>query len=67
MNGKQLLITGGTGGLGMGVTEVALQQGDSAVVPYLKDSDRERLLKNLDPDLQKRLHLVKADLMDEAR
>jgi NAD(P)-dependent dehydrogenase (short-subunit alcohol dehydrogenase family) len=66
MNGKHILITGGTGGLGTGVTQLALNQGAQVVVPYLQTSDMERLKSNLSEHALPRLRLVLADLTDEA-
>jgi NAD(P)-dependent dehydrogenase (short-subunit alcohol dehydrogenase family) len=66
MDGKQVLITGGTGGLGTAVTQAALERGAQVVVPYRHDAERDRLQQTLAADLRTRLKLVKADLTDEA-
>jgi NAD(P)-dependent dehydrogenase (short-subunit alcohol dehydrogenase family) len=53
-----LVISGGTGGLGSAVTAVMLQAGWHVVVPYVDDSELERVAPH--PELE----LVKADLFD---
>lgn len=66
MDGQYVLLTGGTGGLGRGVTQLILGRGAQVVVPYLKASDMETLRKAVPIAGQDRLHLVPADLTDEA-
>ncbi|TVP69816.1 MAG: 3-oxoacyl-ACP reductase FabG [Leptolyngbya sp. LCM1.Bin17] len=66
MDGNQILITGGAGGLGTAVTQTALARGASVVVPYRKDTDRDRLQSTLPAASLERLRLVRADLLDEA-
>jgi NAD(P)-dependent dehydrogenase (short-subunit alcohol dehydrogenase family) len=66
MEGQQILITGGTGGLGTAVTQRVLAQGGQVVVPYLHTADRDRLQQSLSADTLNRLRLVPADLTDEA-
>lgn len=66
MDSQHVLLTGGTGGLGMGVTQRLLSQGANLVVPYLKPSDMEKLREAVPPPAQSRLRLVPADLTDEA-
>ncbi|EAW34103.1 hypothetical protein L8106_25845 [Lyngbya sp. PCC 8106] len=43
MKGKQVLLTGGTGGLGMGVTPLAISQGAKVTIPYRNETEVERL------------------------
>ena len=43
MKDKYVLLTGGTGGLGLGVTPVVLAQGALVTVPYRKAEETERL------------------------
>ncbi|NMF86667.1 3-oxoacyl-ACP reductase FabG [Nodosilinea sp. P-1105] len=66
MDGNQILITGGAGGLGTAVTQTALERGATVVVPYRKDTDRDRLQSTLPAASLERLRLVRADLLDEA-
>ena len=61
---RHLLITGGTGGLGVAVSREALARGAEVTVPYVDDEELTRL-DDLDPDAKKRLTLVKADLSNE--
>ncbi len=66
MRGKHVLLTGGTGGLGLGVTPAVLQQGAASVtLPYHKPEDIERLKGRLAPADVARLRFVAADLTDE--
>lgn len=66
MQGKQILITGGTGGLGHGVTAEALVQGASLILPYVNSSEAERLKGVLSPAALVRIRLVPANLADES-
>lgn len=66
MKGKHVLITGGTGGLGSGVTPLVLAQGASSVtLPYVKPRDVERLKGFLPPSDLARTKFVETDLMNE--
>jgi len=66
MRDRHVLITGGTGGLGMGVTPVALARGAKVTIPYVSPEDVDRLKGKLsDADLQ-RVRFVATDLTDEA-
>ena len=58
--GKTALITGGTGGLGVAVTERLLDGGWRVVVPWIAEAELERVQQ------RDRLELVKADLFDPA-
>ena len=42
MKGQNVLITGGTGGLGMGVTQVILDRGADVTIPYINDREVDR-------------------------
>lgn len=53
------LVTGGTGGLGVAVVEALLARGTRVVVPWIAESELERL-----PE-REGLELVEADLFDE--
>lgn len=67
MQGKQVLLTGGTGGLGLGVTPMVIAQGATTVViPYRNPSEIERLKGRLSPADLSRIQFVDADLTDEA-
>ena len=57
---RTAIITGGTGGLGAGVTRRFLDDGWRVVVPWLAERERERVERH------ERLELVQADLFDEA-
>jgi NAD(P)-dependent dehydrogenase (short-subunit alcohol dehydrogenase family) len=54
---RSVVVTGGTGGLGAAVTRVFLDDGWTVVVPWLVESERERVPEH------ERLTLVQADLM----
>jgi NAD(P)-dependent dehydrogenase (short-subunit alcohol dehydrogenase family) len=58
--GKTALITGGTGGLGVAVTERLLDGGWRVVVPWIVEAELERVRE------RDGLELVKADLFDTA-
>ncbi|MFE4107155.1 3-oxoacyl-ACP reductase FabG [Almyronema epifaneia] len=66
MQAKQVLLTGGTGGLGQGVIPVLLAQGAELTVPYRRVAKVEPLKKQRSPAELARLHFVEADLSDEA-
>lgn len=67
MKGQQVLLTGGTGGLGLGVTPIVLAQGAKQVtIPYIKPQEVERLKEILSPADFARVRFVKANLTDEA-
>src|SRR5579862_1895328 len=55
---KTALITGGTGGLGTAVTARLLDDGWRVVVPWIVESELERVQQ------RERLELVRADLFD---
>jgi NAD(P)-dependent dehydrogenase (short-subunit alcohol dehydrogenase family) len=57
---KTALITGGTGGLGVAVTDRLLDGGWRVVVPWIVEAELERVQQ------RDRLELVKADLFDPA-
>lgn len=66
MKGKQVLLTGGTGGLGIGVTPVVLSQGARVTIPYRSEKDTERLKDILSPADFNRINFVSTDLTEEA-
>ncbi|MEH2269823.1 MAG: 3-oxoacyl-ACP reductase FabG [Nostoc sp.] len=66
MKGKQVLLTGGTGGLGLGVTPVVLAQGAEVTIPYRNIKDVESLKSILSPTDFAKLSFVPSNLEDEA-
>lgn len=67
MNGKHVLITGGTGGLGLGVTPLVLAQGAAVVViPYHNAQEVERLKERLLPSDRDKIQFVSVDLTQES-
>lgn len=66
MKGKHVLITGGTGGLGLGVTPTVLAHGSASVtIPYQTPQDIERLKGRVSPADFARIRFVQTDLTDE--
>lgn len=65
MKDKYVLLTGGTGGLGSGVTAAVLAQGALITVPYRKVEETVRLKDAISPTAQGRLQFAPADLQDE--
>lgn len=65
MKGKQVLLTGGTGSLGIGVTKVVLAKGARVTIPYISLAEVERLKQSLSATEFEQLRLVAADLTDE--
>lgn len=66
MKGKQVLLTGGTGGLGLGVTPTVLAQAALVTLPYTQARQVERLKSLLSPADLARARFVPADLSSEA-
>ncbi|MBW4495229.1 MAG: 3-oxoacyl-ACP reductase FabG [Oscillatoria princeps RMCB-10] len=66
MKGKRVLLTGGTGGLGLGVTPAVLARGAEVTIPYVSARDVERLKGRLSPADIARIRFVSANLADEA-
>jgi NAD(P)-dependent dehydrogenase (short-subunit alcohol dehydrogenase family) len=65
MKGKQVLLTGGTGGLGAGVTRVLLAREAKVTIPYVNLAEVERLKQSLSASEFEQLRLVATDLTDE--
>ncbi|MBD2330112.1 3-oxoacyl-ACP reductase FabG [Alkalinema sp. FACHB-956] len=65
MSGKQVLLAGGTGGLGLGVTPVVLAQGAEVTIPYMNERDLDRLRQKIAPADFARIRFACADLRDE--
>lgn len=57
--GRSVLVTGGTGGLGLAVTTAFLDAGWRVVVPWIVERERARMPAHA------ALELVEADLFDE--
>lgn len=67
MQGKHILLTGGTGGLGLGVTPTVLAQGiASLTIPYVNPTEVERLKGFVSPADLARIRFVLTDLLNEA-
>lgn len=66
MRDRHILITGGTGGLGRGVTAVVLAQGATVTIPHVSAQGPERLKAQLSAEELSRVRFVSADLSDEA-
>ncbi|WP_353931859.1 3-oxoacyl-ACP reductase FabG [Okeanomitos corallinicola TIOX110] len=66
MKGKQVLLTGGTGGLGLGVTPAVLAQGAELTIPYRNLKDVERLKGILSPADIARIQFIPANLEEES-
>ncbi|MBZ8178683.1 3-oxoacyl-ACP reductase FabG [Oscillatoria salina] len=65
MQGKQVLLTGGTGGLGLGVTPALLARGAKLTVTYIHEKQVERLKKNLSPQEFASIRFVSVNLFEE--
>jgi NAD(P)-dependent dehydrogenase (short-subunit alcohol dehydrogenase family) len=65
MKGQQVLIAGGAGGLGLGVTPVILTQGASVTIPYQNAREIDRLKTQLPAADFERIRFVSTDLRDE--
>jgi NAD(P)-dependent dehydrogenase (short-subunit alcohol dehydrogenase family) len=50
MKNKHVLLTGGTGGLGLGVTPTVLAQGAQITMPYVQAMEVERLKRIFSPN-----------------
>ena len=69
LNGKRVLITGGTGSLGKKLTEIMLKESDvGAIVIYSRDEYKQFIMKGkFSPEEQKRLRFFIGDVRDGAR
>lgn len=65
MEAKQVLLTGGTGGLGLGVTPAILAHQARLTISYLEEDGVEKLRQQLSAADFERIRFVKADLSDE--
>lgn len=66
MKGKQVLLTGETGGLGLGVTPMVLARGAEITIPYHSAREVERLKGYLPPADVARIQFVGVDLTNES-
>lgn len=65
MRGKKVLLTGGTGGLGLGVTPLIIAQGADVTIPYRQPQDMERLKGIIAPADLARIQFINTNLEDE--
>lgn len=61
-----MLLTGGTGGLGLGVTPEIIKRGGNLTIPYRDETDVKRLKDKLTATEFETIRFVKADLLQEA-
>jgi NAD(P)-dependent dehydrogenase (short-subunit alcohol dehydrogenase family) len=66
MEGRQVLLAGGTGGLGLGVTPTVLYRGAEVTIPYHTPQTLDRLKGFLSPADLARIRFVYTDLRQEA-
>jgi NAD(P)-dependent dehydrogenase (short-subunit alcohol dehydrogenase family) len=66
LQGKKVLLTGGTGGLGLGVTPTLLSQGADLTIPYLQEGNIQRLKNQLSSADFGKIRFVKTDLFQES-
>ncbi len=65
MKGKYVLLTGGTGGLGLGVTPTLVSAGAQLTIPYIKAQGVERLKSLISPADFSRIRFVETNLSNE--
>ena len=65
MNDKCILLTGGTGGLGLGVTPAILTYATEVTIPYLQENDLKSLQKKLSTKDFEKINFVRANLTEE--
>jgi NAD(P)-dependent dehydrogenase (short-subunit alcohol dehydrogenase family) len=66
MKDKQVLLTGGTGGLGLGVTPTIVVTGARVIIPYHSESGISRLKERMPATDFDRIVFVKTNLNDES-
>ncbi|NJN86430.1 MAG: 3-oxoacyl-ACP reductase FabG [Leptolyngbyaceae cyanobacterium SL_7_1] len=67
MQGKHVLLTGGTGGLGSGVTSMVLAQGvASLTIPFHNSREVERLETQLSAGDRAKVRFIETDLTNES-
>ncbi|NEO25547.1 MAG: 3-oxoacyl-ACP reductase FabG [Kamptonema sp. SIO4C4] len=65
MQGKQVLLTGGTGGLGLGVTPLVVRSGAKVTIPYRTEANVKRLKEVLSATEFESIRFVQVDMMQE--
>ena len=65
LEGQQILLTGGTGGLGTGVVQVLLAQKAELTVPYIAESEVNRLKEQISASEFERIRFIRANLLEE--
>ena len=65
MRGKNILLTGGTGGLGLGVTPLVMKKGGNVTIPYTNLQHLERLKSVISPADFARIRFVSTNLNNE--
>ncbi|MDY6784477.1 MAG: 3-oxoacyl-ACP reductase FabG [Cyanobacteriota bacterium] len=65
MEGQQILLAGGTGGLGVGVVKVFLAQKAELTITYITESEVERLGEQISASDRDRIRFVQANLLEE--
>ena len=65
MKDKQVLIAGGTGGLGIGVVPLVLARGGRVTIPYRQERNVDRLKGILPAAAFEKIRFVSVDLTDE--
>jgi NAD(P)-dependent dehydrogenase (short-subunit alcohol dehydrogenase family) len=63
---RVVLVTGGSGALGQTITRRFLDADDTVCVPWIVDSERERLEKSVAGAMRERLLLERCDVGDDA-
>ena len=63
---RVVIVTGGSGALGQAITRRFLADGDTVCVPWIVDTERERLQSSVDASTRTRLVLERCDVGDDA-
>jgi len=66
MKGQRVLLTGGTGGLGLGVTPEVIARGADVTIPYRNPNELDRLKQTIGADAFSKANFIQLDLLDEA-
>lgn len=65
MKGQQVLLTGGTGGLGSGVTPAVVARGANVTAPYRDTAEVDRLKSQMPAEDFAKIQFVHLDMLDE--